>query len=98
MLTKRTLMCFAIILCIAAAGGGPVAASLPSHTPTTAAHAPTLVPTELPTAAAYPLAITDSAERRVSIARQPQKVVSLSPSVTEIHFALGVAKQLVAVD
>src|SRR5437588_4839630 len=67
--------------------------------------APTLLPTVFPvvptattSASAYPLSISDSAERKVTIARQPQKLVGLSPSVTEILFALGVAKQLVAVD
>jgi iron complex transport system substrate-binding protein len=74
----------------------------PTPTPTTA---PTLAPTSGPTAvatatpaSAFPLTITDSNNRKVTIASQPQKIVCLAPSDTEIVYALGQGSRLVAVD
>ena len=100
MYTYRTRLPFAIIVLVAFAGCGPAPTIAPSLAPTTPAIAPTLVPKVAPiaTASVYPLTITDSAERKVTIARQPQTFVSLSPSVTEILFTLGLGNQIVAVD
>ncbi|MBI1801828.1 MAG: cobalamin-binding protein [Chloroflexi bacterium] len=74
-----------------------VPAAAPTTTPTVA---PTAAPTAVPTtnASVYPLNVTDSANRKVAIAKQPQKVVSLAPSDTEILFAIGQGSKLVAVD
>ena len=100
MQTYRTCLPYAIIVLVALAGCGPAPTIAPSLVPTTPVIAPTLVPKVAPiaTASVYPLTITDSAERKVTIARQPQTFVSLSPSVTEILFTLGLGNQLVAVD
>src|SRR5438132_5537845 len=100
MYTYRTRLPFAIIVLVAFAGCGPAPHIAPSLAPTTPAIAPTLVPKVAPiaTASVYPLTITDSAERNVTIAPQPHTFVSLSPSVTEILFTLGLGNQLVAVD
>lgn len=46
---------------------------------------------------AYPLAITDDAGRTVTLDKQPQRIVSLSPSHTEILFALGLGERIVGV-
>lgn len=40
----------------------------------------------------------DSAGRAVKLAAAPQRIISLAPSTTEIAFALGLDKQLVALD
>lgn len=45
----------------------------------------------------YPLSITDGLGRTVTIARQPERIVSLSPTHTETLFALGVSPKIVAV-
>lgn len=43
----------------------------------------------------FPLTLIDGMRREVTIARQPQRVVSLSPGTTEIVFALGLGQMLV---
>lgn len=48
--------------------------------------------------ATYPITLTDVSGADVAIAAQPQTVVSLSPSNTEILFALGVGDKVVGVD
>lgn len=53
-------------------------------------------PTVAPTAAS--VTVTDGANRSVTITGTPQRIVSLAPSATEIAFALGLGKQVVAVD
>ncbi len=47
--------------------------------------------------AEFPLTITDALGRAVTLARQPQRIVSLAPSVTEILFALDLDDRVVAV-
>lgn len=51
-----------------------------------------------PRATSYPLTITDDAGRAVTVARRPQRIVSLAPSNTELLFALGLADRVVGVD
>jgi iron complex transport system substrate-binding protein len=45
----------------------------------------------------FPLTITDSLERDVVISRQPETIISLAPSNTEILFALGLGDRVIAV-
>mgnify|MGYP005851043577 FL=1 len=46
----------------------------------------------------FPLTVTDDAERKVTIAREPLRIVSLSPSNTELMYELGLQDKLVGVD
>lgn len=66
----------------------PTAISVPTEQPTEAAE-PTAIPE-------FPLTITDGTGRDVEIKAAVQKVVSLSPSNTEILFAVGAGDATVA--
>lgn len=48
--------------------------------------------------ATYPLTIEDAAGRQVTIERQPERIISIAPSNTEILYALGIEERVVAVD
>jgi len=45
----------------------------------------------------FPVTATDALGHRITISRQPQRIVSLAPNVTEILFALGLGKRVVGV-
>lgn len=45
----------------------------------------------------FPVTIIDTLGREVTIAQEPEKVVSLSPAITEILFAIGAGDKVVAV-
>lgn len=46
---------------------------------------------------AYPLTVKDQMDRSVTVERQPERIVSLAPSNTEILFALGLGDKVVGV-
>jgi iron complex transport system substrate-binding protein len=48
-----------------------------------------------PAATVYPLTITDDMGNKVTIDKEPSKIVSLAPSSTEILFALGAGSKVV---
>lgn len=45
----------------------------------------------------FPLTVTDAEKNKVTIKKQPKRIVSLLPSNTEILYAVGAGKKLVAV-
>src|SRR5947209_19908394 len=51
-----------------------------------------------PPASHFPVSITEPGGATVTIAHQPHRVVSLSPSATEMLFAIGAGFQVIAVD
>jgi len=83
-----------LVVALAACGGtgspAPSTAAAPSPTATAA---PTAPPT---TAPAFPVAISDDEGTVVSIAAEPQRIVSLTPAATEILFAIGAGDRVVA--
>lgn len=52
---------------------------------------------DLPQKGVYPMVITDAMGRKVTIESEPKTIVSVSPSNTEIIFALGEGENLVGV-
>lgn len=46
---------------------------------------------------AFPVTVTDTLGREVTVEAEPQKVISLSPAITEILFAIGVGDKIVGV-
>ena len=73
-------------------GGLGQAASMPATANATVAAEP--VPQ---TSAAFPLTLTDGAARTVKLAARPERILSLSPAITEMVLALGDGDALVGV-
>ena len=72
----------------------PSTATIASATP-----APTAAPTPSPSPApAFPVTVTDDEGTAVAIPTEPQKIVSLTPAVTETLFAVGAGSRVVATD
>ncbi len=46
----------------------------------------------------FPAAVTDFQGRSVTVAKRPERIVSIGPSITEFLFALGAGDRLVGVD
>ncbi len=81
-----------ILVTVLAACAGP--ASTASPAPVTPG--PSAAPTQPPTAApAFPATITDDEGTSVTIAAEPQRIVTLTPAATETLFALGVGDRIV---
>ncbi len=45
----------------------------------------------------FPLTVADALGRTVTVARQPQRIISLAPSITEILFALGLDDRIAGI-
>ena len=57
----------------------------------------TPVVTPSPLVAGYPMTVTDGLGRKVTIANQPRRVVSINHAMTEVLFAIGAGHRVVAV-
>ncbi len=87
---------FALAVALAACTGAGSAAPTPAPTLAPAlTAAPTAVATATP-APAFPITITDDEGTVVTIAAEPQRVVSLTPAATETLFAIGAGDRVVA--
>ncbi|MEX2045573.1 MAG: helical backbone metal receptor [Chloroflexota bacterium] len=65
------------------------------------AAAPAPTPTQQPSvsaAAAFPATVTDFQDRSVTVAKRPERIVSIGPSITEFLFALGAGPRVVGAD
>ena len=51
----------------------------------------------VPVGAAFPVTVTDALGRNVTLTREPARIISLAPSVTEILFALGLDQRIAGV-
>lgn len=65
--------------------------------PDAAPSAPASTPTATP-APAFPQTVTDSRGARLELTAAPKRIISLSPGVTEMLFAVGAGPQVVATD
>lgn len=81
-----------IVLILAACGtSGGTFANVPTGTA-----APSVSPTPAVTATPGPVTLTDDEGATVTIATEPQRIVSLTPAATEILFAIGAGDRVVA--
>jgi iron complex transport system substrate-binding protein len=89
-LRPRLLLSLALALALAACAPAPGASAPPLIAP------PSSSPTAEPVTT-YPVILTDDAGREVTVAADPERIVSLAPSNTEIACALDACHQLVGV-
>jgi len=80
-----------IVLSLLTSCGGPSETTTPAETTT-----PTET-TKPPTTTPATIHITDQTDRELIVTTDPQRIISLSPSNTEILFALGLGDKVVAV-
>ncbi|TDB71177.1 ABC transporter substrate-binding protein [Micromonospora sp. KC723] len=83
-MSRRTPRLFAAALAVAALTLGACAEKTPSDAPATGGSSAT---------AAFPATVG-----RLTLEKRPEKIVSLSPTVTEMLFAIGAGPQVTAVD
>jgi iron complex transport system substrate-binding protein len=89
-------MACALALVVAACGSG--AGSSPGDSPTEATTTPAPSDSSTSTiAVAFPITI-ETANGPVTIEERPARIVSISPTSTEVLFAIGAGEQVVAVD
>jgi iron complex transport system substrate-binding protein len=80
--------------CSSLAPAAPASPTSPATTPAPATRLPA-TPDSSPTAAAYPLTITDDEGTELTLEADPARIVSLTPAVTETLFALGEGESVV---
>ena len=92
-----TVLAVAVLAIAACTAGSTPPASPASQVPTASIVSPTSAPPASPTAApAFPTTVTDDEGTAVELEAEPQRIVSLTPAVTEILFALGAGPRVVA--
>lgn len=100
-MVRRSALTLWLVLALAAAlltacgdakTPAPDAAPAPA-TSTSVAPAPTAAPT-----ATFPVTVKDQDGRPVTVAARPKAIISFSPGVTEILFAIGAGPQVIAAD
>ncbi|HOQ99964.1 MAG TPA: cobalamin-binding protein [Anaerolineae bacterium] len=90
----KTMHRFACIALVAALAAAVLGACSPAPAPTQAAPTAAAV-TATPAPAAFPVTLTDDDKQQVTVKAEPQRIVSLVPSMTEILFALGLGDRVV---
>jgi iron complex transport system substrate-binding protein len=97
---RKGLLPWGLFLSLTLLIAGCVPAATPAaspQTPTPGAALAQSTPTPSTEAASYPITITDDVGRQVTVARKPERIISLAPSNTEILFALGLGDRVVGV-
>lgn len=92
---------FLVAACAPAATPAPTNSPVPTQVPTDTEEPtaePTPVPTDTPVPTEEPLVVTDDLGNELTFEELPQRIVTLSPSVTETLFTLGAGGLVVGRD
>jgi iron complex transport system substrate-binding protein len=97
---RQSILVFLLLVVLAAcsAGGGAspsTSAAVPSAAPPSMAPASTTPSEPAASAAGFPLHLVDDDGTALTLAAEPQRIVSLTPAETEILFALGAGDRVV---
>jgi iron complex transport system substrate-binding protein len=93
------LVALVLVLAACSSAAATSAPASPSTAVAIATPTATPVPTPSPTPApSFPATLTDDDGTAVTLPAEPQKVVSLTPAVTETLFAVGAGSRVVATD
>ena len=84
-----------LIIVAGCASPGASRVSLPPDATASAVPVATGTPSPAPTAAGFPLTLTDDEGTSVTIAAEPERIVSLTPAATETLFELGAGGRVV---
>ena len=85
----------ALVACSTPGASSPAPAS---PGPGSGAASPSAVAPPIPSAATFPVTLTDDEGTTVELAAEPQRIVSLTPATTEILFEIGAGDRVVATD
>jgi iron complex transport system substrate-binding protein len=88
----------ALVLILAACSSGASPSVAPNASTAAVASATAATVSSPSPAPAFPVAVTDDEGTAVALAAEPQKIVSLTPAVTETLFAVGAGSRVVATD
>lgn len=99
---KRILTILAVVLLTLAllSGCATPAAVQPSASPSAAAAVTTATPSPstAPQAQDFPKKVTDIQGNAIDIPKKPERIISMSPSTTEILFAIGAGDKVIGID
>jgi iron complex transport system substrate-binding protein len=84
-----------LALALALAGCSSLAPAAPSSALATSGPTESATQSSSPTAAPYPLTLTDDEDTELTLEADPARIVSLTPAVTETLFALGEGESVV---
>jgi iron complex transport system substrate-binding protein len=87
--------------CSPATESAPTATDIPTEEPTvepTEEPTATEIPTETPVPTEEPITLTDDLDNEIVLEEPAQKIISLSPSLTETLFALGAGDRIIGRD
>ncbi len=99
-LSLAALLSLLICWCCAAPAAPPPSQVItpPAEIPVITIEKPSSLPEEeIDPATTFPVTVTDGLERKITINKPPQYIVSLAPSNTEILFALGLDSRIIGV-
>ncbi|MEO6351337.1 MAG: helical backbone metal receptor [Candidatus Limnocylindrales bacterium] len=91
-MTNRS--CLAVLVFVALGCSAPAAPAVPAAPTVAPTAAPTQAPATIATPSEFPVTFTDDEGTEITLAAEPDSIVSLTPATTELVFALGAGNRL----